>query len=151
MQADYEAQAHNLLRKHHLKVTKPRCKILVYLMTHHNHPTAATIYQAIGNGHSTYRATVYNTLKKLVDAGIIIEVKNGDNSSHYDYFVKPHFHIICMQCGKIADVVYPNFAQIENEMRQEAEQQTGFVTSTSHLEIFGLCTDCQQKVQKNKS
>ncbi|WEV37566.1 Fur family transcriptional regulator [Lactobacillus sp. ESL0677] len=140
------SKAEQLLRQHHLKVTHPRLKILTYLMSHHNHPTAAMIYQAVSSDIiPTYRATIYNTLKKLVEAGIVIEIKNGDNSSHYDYFVKPHFHIICTNCGKIADVFYPNFRAIEDQMRLEAENQTGFVSSASHLEIFGLCPACQKK------
>ncbi|MBA1394085.1 transcriptional repressor [Lactobacillus sp. XV13L] len=124
-------------------------------MTHHNHPTAATILEAISDGkrQPTYRATVYNTLNKLVEAGVVVEIKNGDESLHYDYFVKPHFHIICTSCGKIADVFYPDFSAVEARMRMEAEKQTGYVASTSHLEIYGLCPDCQKKSaeQKNKS
>ena len=141
--------AEDLLRNHHLKATKPRLKILEYLMAHHNHPTAATIFTAISGNEPTYRATVYNTLKKLVDAGIVIEIKNGDDSLHYDYFVKPHFHIICKKCGKIADVYYPNFDSIESHMRTEAERQTGFITSSSHVEIYGICPECQKKEKKS--
>ncbi len=140
--------AEKLLRSHHLKATKPRLKILEYLMVHHNHPTAATIYNAISGAEPTYRATVYNTLNKLVEAGIVIEIKNGDDSLHYDYFVKPHFHIICKNCGKIADVYYPDFDTIENHMRIEAEKQTGYTTSSSHVEIYGLCPECQDKEKR---
>ena len=145
---NFHDDAENLLRSHHLKATKPRLKILEYLMAHHNHPTAATIFTAISGNEPTYRATVYNTLNKLVDAGIVIEIKNGDDSLHYDYFVKPHFHIICKKCGKIADVYYPEFDTIENRMRTEAERQTGFITSSSHVEIYGLCPDCLKKEKR---
>ncbi|WP_261982352.1 Fur family transcriptional regulator [Lactobacillus helsingborgensis] len=141
--------AEKLLRSHHLKATKPRLKILEYLMAHHNHPTAATIYNAISGAEPTYRATVYNTLNKLVETGIVIEIKNGDDSLHYDYFVKPHFHIICKNCGKIADVYYPDFDTIENHMRIEAEKQTGYITSSSHVEIYGLCPECRNNEEKS--
>ena len=146
---NFHDDAEELLRSNHLKATKPRLKILEYLMAHHNHPTAATIYTAISGDEPIYRATVYNTLNKLVDAGIVIEIKNGDDSLHYDYFVKPHFHIICKKCGKIADVYYPDFDSTESHMRTEAEKQTGFVTSSSHVEIYGLCPDCLKKEKKS--
>lgn len=148
---NFHNEAEKLLREHHLKVTKPRLKILEYLMQHHNHPTAAMVFTAISENKPTYRATVYNTLNKLVEAGIVIEIKNGDESLHYDYFVKPHFHIICNKCGKIADVYYPDFGTIENHMRTEAEKQTGFIASTSHVEIYGLCPKCQKKTKEKKS
>ncbi|RMC49802.1 Fur family transcriptional regulator [Lactobacillus sp. ESL0228] len=137
-------EATNLLHRHHLKATKPRIKILHYLMTHHDHPTAAMIYDALSNRQPTHRATVYNTLNKLVTAGIVIEIRNGDEAIHYDYFIRPHFHIICTKCGKIADVFYSNSKKIENKMRQEAKKQTGFIPSASHLEIYGICPACQK-------
>lgn len=141
------ASAKELLHEHHLKATRPRISILEYLMANHNHPTVDTIYTDLAQDKKLNKATIYNTLNTLITVGIIIEIKNGDNSTHYDFFIKPHFHIICKNCGKISDVFYPNFDQIENKMRSEAENQTGFVTSSSHLEIYGLCPDCQKKIQ----
>ncbi|GAA2871993.1 Fur family transcriptional regulator [Lactobacillus intestinalis] len=148
MEITLENQARELLHEHSLKVTKPRLRILTYLMSHHNHPTVETIYQAQNAAGLINKATIYNTLNTLVKVGIIMEIKNGDNSTHYDFFVKPHFHIICKNYGKIADVFYPNFDKIEDQMRENAEKQTGFTTTASHLEIFGLCPECQKKLKK---
>lgn len=137
-------QVKELLHEHNLKATKPRIMILDYLMKHHNHPTVETIANELVYEHLN-KATIYNTLNSLIKIGIVIEIKNGDNSTHYDYFMKPHFHIICKKCGKISDVFYPDFDQIENRMRSEAEKQTGYIASSSHLEIYGLCPNCQKK------
>ncbi len=115
-------------------------------MQSHNHPTVDTIYHDLAGDEQLNKATIYNTLNTLIGVGMVIEIKNGSNSSHYDYFVKPHFHIICKNCGRIADVVYPHFDEIENQMRVESEKQTGYITSSSHLEIYGLCPECQQKL-----
>lgn len=52
-----------LLHRHHLKATKPRIKILHYLMTHHDHPTAAMFYDALSNGHPTQRVAVLQYFK----------------------------------------------------------------------------------------
>ena len=139
------ATAKELLHMSHLKATKPRIKILEYLMAHHNHPTVDTIFTELAQDEQLNKATIYNTLNTLINVGIVIEIKNGDNSSHYDYFIKPHFHIICKNCGKISDVFYPDFDKIENKMRYEAENQTGFIASSSYLEIYGLCQNCKNK------
>lgn len=143
-------QAIELLHEHNLKATKPRIKILSYLMKHHNHPTVDTIYKDLIGQSQLNKATIYNTLNSLITVGIIIEIKNGDNSTHYDYFVKPHFHIICKKCGRISDVIYPNFNEIEDKMRNAAQSQTGFIASSSHLEIYGLCPDCQKSNLEKK-
>jgi len=34
-------------------------------------------------------------------------------------------------------------------MRIEAEKQTGYTTSSSHVEIYGLCPECQDKEKKS--
>lgn len=143
-------KAKELLHVHNLKATKPRLMILDYLMKHHNHPTVDTIAKELTDNNHLNKATIYNTLNSLIKVGIVIEIKNGDNSTHYDFFIKPHFHIICKNCGKISDVFYPDFDQIENKMRSEAEKQTGFITSSSHLEIYGLCPECQKRATKRQ-
>ena len=139
-------QAAKIIRAHGLKRTPQRLKILIYLMTHHNHPTAEMIFNDISlSDEKTGIATVYNTLNTFVDLGFVIEINNGsDGSTHYDFFAKPHFHVICTNCGKIADVEYTNFDKIESKMRQETEKQTGYITRSSHIKIYGLCPDCQK-------
>lgn len=143
-----ENPAKELLHKNHLKATKPRIKILSYLISNHNHPTAEMLFNDLAKDDQLSKATIYNTLNSLISVGIVIEIKNGGNSTHYDYFVKPHFHIICKNCGKISDVFYPNFDSIEEKMKNEAEKQTDYIASSSHLEIYGLCPNCQKKLSK---
>lgn len=146
----YDEKAKELLHKHHLKATKPRIKILSYLIKNHNHPTAEMLYHDLAEDEQSSKATIYNTLNSLISVGIVIEIKNGDNSTHYDYFVEPHFHIICKNCGKISDVFYPNFDAIEEKMKEKAQEQTGYLASSSHLEIYGLCPNCQEKLNIKK-
>lgn len=108
------------------------------------------LYHDLAEDEQSSKATIYNTLNSLISVGIVIEIKNGDNSTHYDYFVEPHFHIICKNCGKISDVFYPNFDAIEEKMKEKAQEQTGYLASSSHLEIYGLCPNCQEKLNIKK-
>ncbi|GFZ27173.1 Fur family transcriptional regulator [Lactobacillus corticis] len=146
---DYEKKARDVLHDHNLKATRPRVRILAYLMSHHDHPTVEMLNAAI-NDDQKKLATIYNTLNSLEEIGVVIEIKNGDNSTHYDYFEKPHFHIICTNCGTISDVFYPNFGQIKQQMQNEARSQTGYTISRSHVEMYGLCPNCQRKLATQK-
>ncbi|MGO2952132.1 MAG: Fur family transcriptional regulator [Lactobacillus sp.] len=141
---DYIAKATEVLHQFKLKATRPRVAILAYLMTHHNHPTVEVIAQQL-HGDGKKLATIYNTLQLLEQHGVVIELRNGDHSTHYDYFSHPHFHIICAKCGKIADVEYPNADRVETQMLAEAKKQTGYISQWSHVEIYGLCPVCQRK------
>jgi Fur family ferric uptake transcriptional regulator len=46
-------------------------------------------------------ATVYRTLKLLVDSGIAIERQFGDGQARYEVVGDHHDHLICMKCGLI--------------------------------------------------
>ncbi len=147
---DYIAKATEVMHQFNLKATRPRVAILAYLMRHHNHPTVEVIAQQL-HGDGKKLATIYNTLKLLEQHGVVIELRNGDHSTHYDYFSHPHFHIICAKCGRIADVEYPNADRVETQMLAEANKQTGYTSQWSHVEIYGLCPACQKKQVAHES
>ncbi len=139
-------EALTALQSRRIRMTPQRRTILTYLVTHHNHPTVETIHEALEQTTPNMSlATIYNTLKLFVDLGIVIELANGEDGVHYDYYSKPHYHVICTNCGKIADVFYPDFQKDAKKMENEAAQQTGYQITGNRFEIYGLCPDCQKK------
>lgn len=141
------AHALATLKEHHIRVTPQRQIILTYLVTHHNHPSVDTIYTALAAQlPNLSMATVYNTLNLLVDLGIVIELPNDNGGIRYDFYGQPHYHVICENCGKITDVFAPDFGEIEQTLNREAAEQTGYLITSNHVEVYGLCTDCQQKL-----
>lgn len=140
-------QALQTLRDHHVRVTPQRHLILTYLVTHHNHPSVETIYAGLtAQLPSLSVATIYNTLNLLVDLGIVIELPNDNGGLRYDFYGRPHYHVICENCGKITDVFAPDFPQIEQTLNREASDQTGYLVTSNHVEVYGLCPECQQKL-----
>ena len=140
----------NRLKDQHIRITPQRKTILNYLITHHNHPTVETLFSDLSAEQSNLSmATIYNTLNLLVSVGIVIELSNETAGIRYDYFGRPHFHAICDNCGKITDVFYDNFPKIQSELKQVANEQTGYQISTAHVEVHGLCTDCQKLQRRN--
>ncbi|KRN03362.1 Fe2+ Zn2+ uptake regulation protein [Levilactobacillus senmaizukei DSM 21775 = NBRC 103853] len=140
-------QALQTLKSHHVRVTPQRRVILTYLVTHHNHPAVETIFTSLADElPNLSMATVYNTLNLLVDLGIVIELPNDNGGLRYDFYGRPHYHVICENCGKITDVFAPNFAEIERSLNDQASEQTGYLITSNHVEVYGLCPECQQKL-----
>ncbi|MYV05402.1 transcriptional repressor [Lactobacillus rossiae] len=132
-----------VLKDKHLRVTPQRQIVLHYLMTHHNHPDVGTMFDELKPVHQGLSlATIYNTLNTLVETGIVIELENGDAGTHYDYFGRPHFHAVCQNCGKITDIFYDDFANLESA----AVKQSGYMITEDHIELYGYCPDCQRKL-----
>ncbi|MDY4004248.1 MAG: Fur family transcriptional regulator [Ligilactobacillus saerimneri] len=140
------AQAAAKLRAKHVKNTPQRQVILSYLMTSKEHPSIKMIHEHVAaNGFKVSLATVYNTLEILQEKELIIQVAaDSDGHMRYDYYQKPHYHVICVRCNKIIDVFHDGFQAIE----QDAAQATGFKVYNSQCEVYGLCPDCQAELAK---
>ncbi|WP_283583647.1 Fur family transcriptional regulator [Limosilactobacillus difficilis] len=139
------------LRHNHVRLTPQRKTILRYLISHHTHPTVEMTYNDLKDQVDNISlATIYNTLKVLVDYHIVIELKTGDGSSHYDYFGHPHYHVVCDNCGKITDVFDKKFSDFSQQLEQITRDQTGYLVTESNVEVHGICPDCQYKLGLKK-
>lgn len=145
---DVIEQTRQVLKKNHLRITAQRHIILAYLASHHNHPSVEMIREGLNKELPNLGpATIYNTLNTFVDHGIVIELQNGDGSTHYDYFENHHYHAICTNCGKITDIAYEGFHDMEKELESKAAAQSGYMISGNHVEVYGLCPECQLKLR----
>ena len=81
-------------------------------------------------------ATVYRTLKLLVDSGLAVERQFGDGQARYEVVGDHHDHLICMKCGLILE-----FEDDEIERLQEriAVRLGGFTVLRHRHELYGLC------------
>lgn len=144
-------RAIDVLRSNKVRLTPQRKLILEYLITHHTHPSVEMIYDDLkDNVDNISMATVYNTLKLFVDYDLVIELKNGDGSTHYDYFGHPHYHVVCDNCGKISDVFDDHFNEIAKELAAMSRKKTGYLVTGSNIEVHGICPDCQRKLHLNR-
>ncbi|WP_059048930.1 Fur family transcriptional regulator [Paenibacillus senegalimassiliensis] len=128
------------LKSNGVRITPQRHAILAYLMESMSHPTADEIYRSLEPRFPNMSvATVYNNLKMLIEAGMVQELSYGDNSSRFDADVSNHYHIVCEQCGKIEDFMYPSLEDVE----RTAEEVTGFEIHGHRLELHGICRHCR--------
>jgi Fur family ferric uptake transcriptional regulator len=81
-------------------------------------------------------ATVYRTLKLLVDSGLAVERQFGDGQARYEVVGDHHDHLICVKCGLILE-----FEDDEIERLQEriAARMGGFTVLRHRHELYGLC------------
>ena len=85
-------------------------------------------------------ATVYRTLKLLVDSGIASQRQFGDGQARYEVAGDHHDHLICSKCGLILEF---EDEQIEELQDQIAERLGGFKVIRHRHELYGLCPKAQ--------
>ncbi|WP_374702881.1 Fur family transcriptional regulator [Bacillus sp. T33-2] len=126
-----------LLKDHGLRITPQRIDILKTIISMDGHPTVEEIHQQL---ELISLGTIYNNVKLFVEMGILTELPYGNGISMYEMHKPNHYHVICDSCGKIADFNYPDLKEVEDV----ASKLTNFDIHLHHLEIYGLCTSCQE-------
>jgi len=120
-----------------LRCTPQRYSVMSFLLEHPGHPTAAEISEAINSvDPRSSRATTYNNLRDLVEAGLVREVAVEGRAARFDARNIQHHHFICDRCGKVEDVEYytvpsPAAGSLGKRVVRECE-----------LIIRGLCNQC---------
>lgn len=89
-----------------VKPTPQRVVITEFIINTDCHPTAEQILEAVADKLpvSLSRATVYNTLKTLVEAGVIREVFTEPGRARYDANCEEHHHFVDVKTGRIMDI-----------------------------------------------
>src|SRR5213083_132386 len=88
-----------------LRCTPQRYAVMAFLMEHNRHPTAAEIFEGVNRlDPRSSRATTYNNLRDLVQAGLVREVAVEGRAARFDAKGIRHHHFICDRCGKVEDI-----------------------------------------------
>src|ERR1700753_1044703 len=88
-----------------LRCTPQRFAVMAFLTEHPKHPTAAEIFDAVNRiDPRSSRATTYNNLRDLVQAGLVREVAVEGRAARFDATGLPHHHFICDRCGNVEDL-----------------------------------------------
>ena len=88
-----------------LRCTPQRYGVMAFLMEHTGHPTAAEIFEAVNRlDPRSSRATTYNNLRDLVQAGLVREVAVEGRAARFDATGMRHHHFICDGCGNVEDM-----------------------------------------------
>ena len=92
------------LRDHGLQVTYQRLAIYQALYFTKEHPSAEVIYQQVKKRFPMISlGTVYKTLEKFYEVGLIQKVSPITEVARYDALTDPHHHMVCLECQSIQD------------------------------------------------
>ncbi|OAI48011.1 Fur family transcriptional regulator [Planctomycetaceae bacterium SCGC AG-212-F19] len=113
-----------------------------YIFEKHDHFDAEQLIDELKrDGFSVSRATVYRTLNKLVDAGLLRRLELGPRSYYeHDYGYPQHEHLVCEKCGKMIEFQNPAVEQMIRDVCQDNHFQTNGHTFI----IRGICGACNQ-------
>lgn len=127
-----------------MKQTPQRLAIIEYLTENKTHPTAGDVYKAVSERFPTMSfATVYNTLEKLKEKGMLVELSIDTGKKRFDCDLRPHHHLICIKCREIFDV----FKDYNLELPKE--EFDGVELVSIHVDFYGICRRCKEIEEKN--
>jgi Fe2+ or Zn2+ uptake regulation protein len=123
-----------------LRCTPQRYAVMAFLMDCDRHPTAAEIFKAVNRiDPRSSRATTYNNLRDLVQAGLVREVAMEGRAARFDAKGARHHHFICDRCGNVEDMEWydvpmPASGSLGRRVLRECE-----------LIFRGLCPKCARR------
>ncbi|MCI0824389.1 MAG: transcriptional repressor [Chloroflexi bacterium] len=119
------------------RTTSPRRAVLQAVAGQERHFTAEQLREQLPE---VGRATVYRSLRLLVDSGALCRVLLEDGTLHYQLSHHGHHHhLLCVECGSSQDLLG---CDIEEQLH-EVSAAHSFQLSGHWLEVYGLCQDCQ--------
>ena len=123
-----------------LRCTPQRYGVMAFLIEHSGHPTAAEIFDGVNRlDPRSSRATTYNNLRDLGQAGLVREVAVEGRAARFDAKGMRHHHFICDRCGTVEDMEWydvprPASGSLGKRILRECE-----------LIVRGLCTKCARR------
>lgn len=140
-------QLTNFLKERHLRKTPERYAILEKAVDLSAHFGVDQLYNALeSEGYHVSRATVYNTLELLCEAGILNRHNFSTNLARYEVARGSHLHLICRRCGSIQEI---NDTALSSKLL--SENYDGFIPEYSSSSIYGICRNCVENLHNEQS
>lgn len=122
------------------RFTDQQRELLDHVFARHSHFDAEQLIDNLKSaGKQVSRATVYRTLSKLVDAGLLRRIELGARTVFdHDYGYPAHDHLVCEQCNSMTE-----FQSAELEALLEKVAALHQFRAEGHtLVVRGTCAAC---------
>lgn len=108
------------------------------------HLTADEVYESIKKDHPRIgKGTVYRNLGILVEEGAIRKVEIPNGPDRFDFTLKKHYHVRCLECGEVFDVDMDELPDLSKKIHDTH----GMQFLDYDILFKGVCPACR----KNKS
>ena len=125
-------------RSRALRCTPQRFAVFDYVARRPVHATAEEIFRGINRSDPrASRATVYNTLRALVHAGLLRESRVVGKAARFDAHPDGHHHFLCESCGRLENVAPPEWLRPPEPVALGGRTVRGY-----EIMFRGLCTEC---------
>lgn len=110
-----------------------------------------TIPQIVAAASTLPQSSVYRNLAMLDEAGIVHRMAGTDDFARFELaeeLVGHHHHMVCSNCGAVADVTLPH--DVETELEQvlhTVAREHGFTLASHRLDLVGDCVNCETPVR----
>ncbi|MCM1349287.1 MAG: transcriptional repressor [Firmicutes bacterium] len=96
------------------------------------------------DGYTVSRATVYNTIELLIDAGLVRRHTFGNQAPQYEKItgMSRHYHLVCTSCGKVREL---KDAEIDELLRTRRFGK--FHPMYLDLNVYGQCATCYRRLR----
>lgn len=134
-----EPYLENLMRElkiNNINLSYQRLRVLEYLIQNQCHPTIDLIFTDLQKDIPTLsKTTVYNTLKILIEAGLVRVITIEDNKTRYDILTENHGHFKCESCNEINNFSIDIDLFISKDLN-------GFKINDKNVYFKGVCAKC---------
>ncbi len=124
------------------KLTDRRRLLVDHIFNSHKHFDADELVRDLHDaGHGVSRATVYRTLRLLVEAGLLRELRLTNRSAYeHDYGYPAHDHLHCTSCNRVVEFRNDEILRL----RDAISAAHGFRPSGHRFLITGVCAACSR-------
>lgn len=133
------------LRKEGYKLTTQRRAILrVIIENYDEHLSSDEVFNLVKKDYPELGiATVYRTLQLFEKLNIVYKLNFDDGCSRYEINTGSdhhhHHHLICLVCGKVAEVKLDLLDALEHEIESEGQ----FKIVDHNVKFYGYCSECR--------
>lgn len=123
-----------------MRITNQRQVILEELRKVKSHPTANEVYDMVRKRLPRIGlGTVYRNLELLSGCDIIKKLEVGGQQKRFDGDASPHYHIRCINCGRVDDIEMSP----KRDLEKKAALSSDYEILGHHVEFTGHCVKCQ--------
>lgn len=106
-----------------------------------------TVEEILAVAPALSQSSLYRNLAVFEQAGLVVRVQSSDDKARYELseaLAGHHHHLVCSQCGAVADVHVPDALEHEiDRVLASLAKKSGFTLDHHRLDAVGVCRTCQ--------